>query len=380
MQRCAKDRGIPTHPAAAAWLPYHLADVCCRDHACDLDQASCVGLLGGIRSDLSPYGYVPADSRYAQLMQTVMAMFEPEGSRSVPLPTRVAAAEALGRAGDPREGVGLRSDRRGLPDILWCDVPGGTLQMGAGQGEKDAEPYEIGPNGRPLPVEIRPFRIAAYTVTNAQFRPFVDGDGYKTREYWTEAGWAWKEKEKRVKPAYWEDARWNIDNHPVVGVSWYEAVAWCRWLTQRLRAVHELADDREIRLPTEAEWEWAARGPDGLRFPWGNDWQEGICNNKDANIGHTSAVGLFPAGASRWLAERTGKLVCDLSGNVWEWCATKWRESYGDPADESLEGDANRIVRGGGYGSEAKNVRCVCRFRYVPDWSWSLRRGFRCAQ
>jgi len=78
-------------------------------------------------------------------------------------------------------------------------------------------------------------------------------------------------------------------------------------------------------------------GTGRFAVPVGNDWQEGVCNSKDANIGHTCAVGLFPAGASRWLAERTGKLVCDLGGNVMEWCATKWRESYSTPPDESPE-------------------------------------------
>ena len=127
------------------------------------------------------------------------------------------------------------------------------------------------------------------------------------------AGLGKKRQTDESSPNYWDDARWNIDNHPVVGVSWYEAVAWCRWLTQRLRTVGELAEGQEIRLPTEAEWEWAGRGPDGLRYPWGNDWQEGVCNSKDANIGHTSAVGLFPAGASP-LAGRTHRQAGLRSG------------------------------------------------------------------
>ncbi|MCY2990335.1 MAG: SUMF1/EgtB/PvdO family nonheme iron enzyme [Planctomycetota bacterium] len=313
-------------------------------------------------------------------MQNVMAIFDPQASRSVPLPTRVAAAEALGRAGDLRPGVGLTNDRRALPEILWCDVPGGTLRMGVAQGEKDAESNEVGPGGQPLPVDIRPFRLAAYPVTCAQFRPFVEGDGYRDRQYWTEAGWAWKEQAKRAKPDAWDDSRWNVDNHPVVGVTWYEAVAWCRWLTRRLRGIGVLAENQQVRLPTEAEWEWAARGPDGLRYPWGNDWHEGVCNSKDANIGHTSAVGLFPTGASRWLAERAGPLCCDLSGNVWEWCATKWRESYGKPADESPEGSGLRVIRGGCWGNSPKDVRCVRRFWINPNWGIGRDEGFRCAQ
>ncbi|NLF67759.1 MAG: SUMF1/EgtB/PvdO family nonheme iron enzyme [Candidatus Anammoximicrobium sp.] len=91
-------------------------------------------------------------------------------------------------------------------------------------------------------------------------------------------------------------------------------------------------------------------------------------------------MGLFPAGASRWLAERTGKLVCDLSGNVWEWCATKWRDSCAKPADGSPEGTASRIIRGGCYGNEPKYVCCGCRYWYVPRWHWFLYWGFRCVQ
>ena len=114
--------------------------------------------------------------------------------------------------------------------------------MGAGPDDPDAQKNEYGPDGRPFPVPIAPFRLAAYPVTNAQFRPFVDGDGYREREYWTEAGWEWKEQNKVVKPRLWDDARWNIGNHPVVAVTWYEAVAWCRWLTRRLRAIGELTE------------------------------------------------------------------------------------------------------------------------------------------
>ena len=333
------------------------------------DQASCVGLLGAIRRDLSPYGYVPADPRYAQLMQNVMAMFDPEGSRAVPLPTRVAAAEALGRAGDPRPGVGLRSDRRGLPDILWCDVPGGTLQMGSAKGDKDAEENEYGPDGQPLPVEIQPFRWPPTRSPTPSSARLSTAMGTRIASTGPRRAGRGKKRTKRIKPEYWDDARWNIDNHPVVGVSWYEAVAWCRWLTQRLRAVGELAEDQQIRLPTEAEWEWAARGPDGCDFRGATIGRRASATARTPNIGHTTAVGLFPAGASRWLAERTGTLCCDLAGNVWEWCATKWRDSYAKPADESPEGDASRMLRGGAS-TTSPSTSVAFAARYDPDWSW----------
>lgn len=343
------------------------------------DQARCLGLLGAVLRDLSPFGYQPADKRYRRLKNNVLGIFQPEGAARVPLQLRTVAAEALGRAGDPRSGVGLMTDYHGIPDILWCDIPGGTLQMGSFAGEERAKENEYGPGGNPLPVPVAAFRIAAYPVTCAQFRPFVEGDGYSNPAYWTEAGWKWKEAEKKSEPYFWDDLRWNIDNHPVVGVSWYEAVAWCRWYTARLRELGLLGQSQEIRLPTEAEWEWAARGPDRHQYPWGDYWRDDACNYKEAGVGHTTAVGLFPAGVARWFAGPNGPVCHDLAGNVWEWCSTKWRESYAKPSDETLKGSGPRVLRGGAFWSEQDRVRCVSRGRDDPrhgDDYW----GFRCVQ
>jgi hypothetical protein len=155
-------------------------------------QARCLGLLGAMLRDLSPFGYQPADKRYERLKKNVMAIFDPAGAGQVPLEIRISAAEALGRAGDPRPGVGLMPDHHGIPDVLWCDIPAGTLQMGSFAGEEGVRKDEIRPGGKPLPVPVAAFRIAAYPVTCAQFRPFVEGDGYKNQAYWTKAGWEWR--------------------------------------------------------------------------------------------------------------------------------------------------------------------------------------------
>jgi formylglycine-generating enzyme required for sulfatase activity len=191
----------------------------------------------------------------------------------------------------------------------------------------------------------------------------------------------------------------DLANHPVVNVSWYEAMAYCRWLTERLRRVNNTRPPQEIRLPTEAEWEKAARG--GLtiptepqlgrmaelmtiqsvqqqangkverRYPWGDDPDANRMNFDKTKIGATNAVGCFSGGISVYGAE-------ELSGNVWEWCATKWADSYDRyPNDNQLEGTARRVLRGGAFGSSDQGVRCASRYHGAPD-DRDDGLGFRC--
>ena len=135
-----------------------------------------------------------------------------------------------------------------------------------------------------------------------------------------------KDRVDGKEPYYWDDPQWRIDNHPVVGVTWYAVVAYCRWLTARLHASGDPQfKNALVRLPTEAEWEWAARGPVtspptpllpgeggtlppprggragvgvGRGWPWGNDWRADACNSDESHIGRTSAVGIFPSGVN----------------------------------------------------------------------------------
>jgi len=327
-------------------------------------------------------------------------------------PDRALAGRALALAGDPRPGVGiissLPSSARGegpgvgvrLPDILWAPIPPGTLLMGSRKGETFQTPRgqekpwndEFWPDGKLRAISIKSFRLAAYPITVAQFRPFVDDpDGWRNDEWWTADGS--KDRGESKAPPLWNDPEWHLDNHPVVGVTWYAAVAYCRWLTARLREVGVISADAVIRLPTEAEWEWAARGgppsvpparggeeKGGRRWPWGNDWREDACNSVEAQIRRTSAAGMFPSGVN-W----TGN-VYDLAGNVWEWCSTKWQEyDDGYPAlkgvdewtNEYLAGDDVRVLRGGSFGYDARHVRGAYRGRFDPR-GWSPSWGFRC--
>jgi len=169
----------------------------------------------------------------------------------------------------------------------------------------------------------------------------------------------------------------DLPNHPVVMVRWYEAVAFCRWLSAQLGCT--------ITLPTEAQWEKAAswgegdketrkQGDEGRkrRYPWGEEITADHANYKETGIGTTTAVGSFPQGASP-----CGAL--DMAGNVWEWCLTKGRDNCQTAADEAPEGEAVRVVRGGAYYSDRTYVRCAYRSRSFPDYG-GAPFGFRVAR
>jgi formylglycine-generating enzyme required for sulfatase activity len=311
---------------------------------------------------------------------------------------RSHAADVLATAGDPRPGVGQVGNLPYLPDLLWCPVPAGPFTMGEGKDEHVCELIK------------QPYLIARYPITNAQFQTFVDDPaGYRKEKWWTAAGWEWRKRQNRSRPPK-QGGAFDLPNHPVVGVSWYEAAAFCKWLENGLRIANSEwrvwtpqgitgleALDQEpfaplvtairpssqrsppkgrsgagfvLRLPTEAEWEKAARGTDGRRYPWGDDPDPNRANYDETGIGSTSAVGIFPAGASPYG-------VLDMAGNVWEWCATQWQGSYKNYRDDNdPAGDVPRVLRGGAFNYNVQNVRCAYRIRNLP-YFWHRGRGFR---
>jgi formylglycine-generating enzyme required for sulfatase activity len=213
--------------------------------------------------------------------------------------------------------------------------------------------------------------MAKYPITNAQYAAFVSDGGYteRWRACWTPDGRSWKEQEGRTGPQFYGGVH-DLANNPVVMVTWYETVAFCRWLTVRLREAGELDPSQEVRLPTEAEWEKAARGTDGRIYPWGDDAHPNRANYGNTGIGTTSAVGCFPGGTSPYGCQ-------DIGGNVWEWCTTKWVGSYeGYKGDNGLEGDATRVLRGGAFSNNSWSVRCAFRDRRNPEY-WNKHVGFR---
>ena len=322
----------------------------------------------------------PFQGRHEDGVRALLAALE--GRAQVPSLAKVPEpSQGSGETPRPRSApVSIPRDAD-IPDITWADIPAGTLMMGSRKGETFKTPGgiqtpdddECWPDGKPRAIPIKAFKLSAYPITVTQFRPFVqDPAGWVNSQWWTEAGW--HDCGDAKAPEFWDNPQWCIDDHPVVGVSWYAAVAHCRWLTARLRAL--------VRLPTEAEWEWAARGPEGRRWPWGNEWRDGACNSREACLLSTSAVGQFPAGVN-W----TGS-VYDLAGNVWEWCSTRcqiyddhysalegtdeWTEAY-------LAGDASGAVRGGFFHNDARDVRGAFRIWLFPSYRDACG-GFRCAQ
>ncbi len=306
-----------------------------------------------------------------------------EGRPSLPPVERAAAGRVLARLGDPRfdpECWYLPKE----PLLGFVRIPAGPFLMGSTDDDEMAYDNEKPRHEVTLPT----YYIARYPVTHAQYQAFVEAKGYEKRAYWTEAGWRWKERRHATGPRDYGEP-FKLANHPVVGITWYEALAYTRWLTERLReeAAQRLEAGVEdeaawtfwqglregrwvVTLPSEAEWEKAARGVDGRRYPWGDDPDPNRANYDETGIGTTSAVGCFPGGASPCGVE-------EMSGNVWEWCRTKWEDSYENyRGDDDLEGDALRVLRGGSFDLNPGGVRCAVRGRLDPDFHWNLY-GFR---
>jgi formylglycine-generating enzyme required for sulfatase activity len=189
------------------------------------------------------------------------------------------------------------------------------------------------------------YQIDLYPVTNQRFAEFIQAKGYEMDKYWSEKGWKWCRENKVSEPWYWQDEKWNQPDHPVVGVSWYEAQAFARWAGKA--------------LPTEVQWERTARGTDGREYPWKGEFDKEKCNTEESGIGKTSRVTRYPNGIS--------PAGCyDMAGNVWEWTVSQ--DEYGD-----------YILRGGCWNDRWADARCTEHLRYRPD-ERITSVGFRCVK
>jgi len=295
-------------------------------------------------------------------------------NRALPPSTQRDAGFSLGRL------AGSNPDflARICPDLeAWLPIPAG--------------PFLYGDKKQKVIIE-QPFCMAKYPVTNLQFRQFIEkADGFNHKEYWSTDGWLWRTgewdtkapkeyqgwlknrpAEKRGEPFFWHDQKWNNPLAPVVGVSWFEAEAYANWLSKQ--------KGHPVRLPTEQEWERAARGVKGREYAWEGEFDRNQVNcaefwagkddlsdsdtwnkwigSESYQVASTTVVGQFSAGA-------TPEGVCDLSGNVWEW-ADSWYEKK----------QVNRILRGGSWDSNRRFCRCAYRYGFVPG-NFGYFIGFR---
>ncbi|MFO7676565.1 MAG: SUMF1/EgtB/PvdO family nonheme iron enzyme [bacterium] len=212
-------------------------------------------------------------------------------------------------------------------------VPAGRFQFGIDPARVKALLAELHQEPEPLfetefaprTAIVRNCYIDRYPVTNRRYAKFLEAT-------------------KHSPPRYWTDPRWNRPDAPVVGISYRDAEAYARWA--------------EKRLPTEEEWERAARGTDGRTWPWGDTFAPGCCSSRESGFAGTTAVGRFPNGASPVGAH-------DMAGNVWELTSGNWA-------------GMGKAIRGGSYSNPAAFCRTTCRWGIEPDLPGSTWLGFRC--
>jgi formylglycine-generating enzyme required for sulfatase activity len=327
-----------------------LADDCLRDASSPTARPLLTALARGVES---------AEERYHALrLLRGMLRWEnealPDGTSGRALVERLAedddpqvqkmVAELLGlpeaapRRGprrQPAPGEERRNERDGT---ILLYVPGGEYVIGADDITDDEKPAHR--------VVLSPFWIGKYPVTNEQYSRFL------------------KANPKAAQPAYWDNKQFNQPNQPVVGVSWEEAQAYCQWAG--------------LVLPSEAQWEAAARGPDGRRYPWGNDEPTAEHANFEGREGATTPVGAYPRGAGPF-----GTL--DQAGNVWEWCVDIWDDKAYQRSERAKEdpvsarGDgAVRCLRGGAWHVDAWILAAACRDGFLASDRYQYF-GFRCA-
>lgn len=181
-------------------------------------------------------------------------------------------------------------------------------------------------------VELPEYQISRVPITNLQYSLYVNDSGINAPKHWRDGS----------IPS-------GLENHPVVNVSKLDALKYCKWLSEK--------SQKTITLPSEAEWEKAARGDKDKRiYPWGENWRELHCNSRELGLGETIPVGLFINGMSPYG-------ILDISGNVWEWMHTSY-----DKTMDGLNSEKSFVLRGASFYSQADNVRCAMRYWVSPGF------------
>ena len=219
----------------------------------------------------------------------------------------------------------------------WVTIPAGEFTMGSNDNDREKPIHKV---------YLAEYQIARVPVTNEQWGMFLQDSGYN----WAKRNELWKNGLPRGK-----------EKHPVVWVNWHDSMAFCKWAG--------------VRLPTEAEWEKAARGTDGRKWPWGNNEPTVSLCNFNKNVGDTTPVGNYPSGKSP-----NGCL--DMAGNVWEWCSTAYQAypyKAGDGREDVTITNNSKVFRGGSWSDNDFNSRAAFRNYYTATFNFSFL-GFRCAQ
>lgn len=335
----------------------------------------------------------PADTLLKSVIQALiddalMILGDDQGNAGVK--ARASLGLALGRLGDPRLDPAQRDS--------WVWIEPGRFEMGRNDGNESDKPAHS--------VHIKDgFFLGKYPVTNDEYALFLKDKGYQTSRWWSPEGLAWRSMngadfeawfgalQKRrdqiqedwkpyfrpaEQPHFWRNEAFNSPNQPVVGVNWFEAEAYCNWLTARL-AGQGLAwwpEQGAVHLPSEAQWEFAARRSEGRTYPWGENTPDEARANFNERLENTSPVGIYPAGA-------TPDGLLDLAGNVWEWCRDPWDEKAykkrpnGGGKPDGVGDPDRRCLRGGAWYNAPRALAASSRGRL---WAWDRNgnAGFRC--
>ncbi len=244
------------------------------------------------------------------------------------------------------------------PPFEWCPIPAGQVTLEAGG-------YVL-ESGQTF--DVPGFAMAKYPITNAQFDVFAKAkDGYRDARWWDYSDEAKAWRTQNVTPQ--APAFGGVDDHPRVNVTWYEAVAFCRWLTWKALTPNPSPEWRgekiQITLPTERQWQRAAQGDDGRVYPWGSTSDPKRCNTSESGIRRTTPVTAYPNGASPFG-------VMDMAGNVWEWCLT----DFDTGTDDVNKSSKWRVLRGGSFYDIQFSAAASYRNHFNPHY-WYRAFGLR---